>query len=198
MKRRTSHGCSNSLVPLLLLAASVLAGLSGASLAGAKDLRSSQTLTAKIALVPSRVPAGAAVSGKLVLDNRTSVPKVVLRGCMVNGLYAVALRAADGYMQDPAFTLVACSHRQSLVAKPGTTVFRFKIRATYTACSESPNHHWPRRSKNWLPLCLKDSSGKRDVAPPLPAGKYTAVFVPNGTWKGPDVRTATLVVTKSG
>jgi hypothetical protein len=44
-------------------------------------------------------------------------------------------------------------------------------------------------------VCLKTSSGERDIMPPLPAGKYTALFVPDGKWHGPDVKSAELVVT---
>jgi hypothetical protein len=37
--------------------------------------------------------------------------------------------------------------------------------------------------------------GARDIMPPLPAGKYTALFFPDGKWHGPHVRPADLVVT---
>ena len=177
----------------------VLAALVLASLADGKGLMSRHSsLSAVIALAPGRVAAGGPVSGKLIFHSSTTKPKVVLSGCGVDGLYAVALRAPDGYIQDPVFAAVACRHRQSLVANPGTTIYRFKIRATYTACSQSPDHHWPKRSENWLPLCLKGSSRKREIMPPLPPGKYTALFFPDGTWTGPTVKPATLIVTKRG
>jgi hypothetical protein len=82
-----------------------------------------------------------------------------------------------------------------MVAKPGTTVYRFKVPATYTECSQSGTHQAPMRSKYWTPLCLKATSGARDIMPPLPAGRYTALFFPDGEWHGPQVRSADLVVT---
>ena len=83
-----------------------------------------------------------------------------------------------------------------MVVKPGTTVYRFKLPATYTECSQSASDQPPKSSKYWSPLCLKDSRGERDIMPPLPAGEYTAVFFPNGEWHGPHVKSAELVVTK--
>ncbi|MGC9222131.1 MAG: hypothetical protein ACP5H2_12455 [Solirubrobacteraceae bacterium] len=177
----------------------VLAALALATLADGRGLRLKHaSLSALIALAPGRVAAGAPISGKLILQNITTKPKVVLSGCGLDGLYAVALRAPDGYIQDPVFAQVACRHKQTLVAKRGTTIYRFKIRGTYTACSQSPDHHWPKRSENWLPLCLKRSSGKREIMPLLPPGKYAALFFSDGTWTGPTVKPATLVVTKHG
>lgn len=143
------------------------------------------------------VHSGRTVRGELVFENHTSKTKVLLRGCQVDGLYGIGLRAADGYIQEPAFSLVGCSPEQEMVAKPGTTVYRFKVPATYTECSQSANDQPPKSSKYWSPLCLKDSSGQRDIMPPLPAGKYTALFFPDGEWHGPHVKSADLVVTRT-
>jgi hypothetical protein len=119
-----------------------------------------------------------------------------LRGCKINGLYGVALRASDGStVEGPVFSLVGCSPEPPIVAKPGTTLYRFKLSATYTECSQRAKGQPPRGSKYWSPVCLKASSGERDIMPPLPAGKYTALFVPDGKWHGPDVKSAQLVVT---
>jgi hypothetical protein len=143
------------------------------------------------------VRSGGTVRGELVFENRTSKTRVLMRGCKVDGLYGIGLRASDGYIQDPAFFAVACSPAQELVAKPGTTVYRFKRPATYIGCAQSAEHQLPKSSKYWNPLCLKDSSGKRDVMPRLPAGKYTALFFPDGEWHGPPVKSADLIVTRT-
>lgn len=45
-----------------------------------------------------------------------------------------------------------------------------------------------------IPLCLKDSSGERDIVPPLPAGSYTAQYFHGSKWRGPHVTPAELVV----
>ena len=125
------------------------------------------------------------------------MPTPVKKRIKVDGLYGIGLRASDGYIQDPAFSLVACSPSQELVAKPGTTVYRFNRSASYLACAQSAGHQPPKRSKYWNPLCLKDSSGERDIMPPLPAGRYTALFFPDGEWHGPRVQSADLVVTRT-
>jgi hypothetical protein len=119
------------------------------------------------------------------------------RGCKIDGLYAIGFRASDGYVQEPAFSLVLCSLGQEMVAKPGTTVYRFRMPATYTRCSQGAKDQLPKRSKYWTPPCLKDSSGERDIMPPLPPGKYTALFFPDGEWHGPHMKSAVLVVTRA-
>jgi hypothetical protein len=132
-----------------------------------------------------------------VFENRTSKTKVLMRGCKVDGLYAIALRASDGYVQEPAFYDVGCSPEQAMVAKPGTTVYRFRLPATYTECLQSAEQQPPKSSKDWIPVCLKDSGGQGDVMPPLPAGKYTAPFFPDGDWHGPQVKSPNLIVTRT-
>jgi len=119
-----------------------------------------------------------------------------MRGCKVDGLYAIGLRGSNGYIQAPVFSAVGCSPKQQMLAAPGTTVFRFKVPATYSECSQSAKHQPPKGSKYWTPLCLKDSTGERDIMPPLPPGKYTALFFPDGVWHGPRVKSAHLVVTR--
>lgn len=167
----------------------LLAGCGGA----ASDSKPA-SINAGLILDQSRVQPGGTVAGRLVVENRTSKALVLLSGCRVDGFYAVGLRASDGFIQEPAFSAVGCSPQQKLVAKPGTTVYRFKIRAAYTECSQSARHQLPKGSKYWSPLCLKDSKGERDIMPPLPSGKYTAVFFPAGRWKGAAVTPAHLVI----
>jgi hypothetical protein len=178
----------------------VLAVGSGAAGAIASSTSASgprPAITGSIHLKHREIRAGRTVRGELVFENHTSKTKVLLHGCKVNGLYAVGLRASDGYIQEPAFTLVGCSRQQAMVARPGKTVYRFKLPATYTQCSQSAKHQPSRGSKNWSPVCLRDASGERDIMPPLPPGKYTAVFFPNGVWHGPHVKSAGLVVTRA-
>jgi hypothetical protein len=178
----------------LLLALIVGVGLVVTALAKGAD-----SLTARIALDHGHVRAGGLISGKLILDNTTSKRRVLLRGCVTNGRFEIGLRAVDGYLQGGFFSLVGCNPLQALVAaNPGVTVYRFKLGATYTGCLQSAQREPPKDSANWMPLCLKDSRGERDIAPRLPAGDYTAVFLPDGKWHGPKVITATLAVTSAG
>lgn len=118
-----------------------------------------------------------------------------MRGCKIDGLCAIGLRASNGYLQTPAFSLVGCSPEQEPVAKPGSAVYRFKLRATYMACSQSTTDQPPTGSTYWTPPCLNGSRGQRDFVPPLPAGNYTALFFLAGKWHGPCVKPARLVVT---
>ena len=184
-------------VATALAVASAIAGVAGTA-SGKSGTGGRPLLIARLSLTSARVAPNGTVRGKLILVNRTSTAKVVLRACAIDGLYAIALRASDGYLQEPAFAVVACRQQQAITAKPGTTAIRFKIHAAYTACTSSLRQPYPRRSKNWLPPCLKDARGSRDVMPPLPAGSYTVLFFPNGKWLGPAVKPATLLVSKAG
>ena len=156
-------------------------------------------LTARIALDHNEVRAGGVISGRLILDNATSRRRVLLRGCVTNGRFEIGLRAQDGYLQGGFFSVVGCNPLQVLVAaKPGITVYRFALRAIYTACLQSVQPRPPKDSANWMPLCLKDSRGERDIAPRLPPGDYTALFLPDGEWRGPKVTAASVTVTRAG
>ena len=180
------------LVPALL--ATALAAVASAS--GASQ-RAPAAITGSIHLDHVAVRAGGRVRGRVVFQNRTSRTRILTRGCKIDGLYGIGFRASDGYLQAPAFSLVGCSPEQEMVAKPGRTVYRFNLRATYVMCSQSAKDQPPRGSKFWLPLCRKDSTGVRDIMPPLPAGKYTALFFPAGEWHGPHVKPAGLMVTRA-
>ncbi|MGH2843097.1 MAG: hypothetical protein ACRDKL_05860, partial [Solirubrobacteraceae bacterium] len=182
---------------VLVVAAVLVVALAAVARAGTEAPRAERpVITGRIVLDRRRIPAGETVAGRVVFENRTATRKVLLRTCAINGLYAIALRAADGYLQQPGFTLVACDHGL-MAARPGRTAYRFKLRATYTGCSQSARDQQPRGSPNWMPLCLKDSSGRRDRMPPLPPGDYTALFVPDGRWRGPSVMPAKLVVARA-
>jgi hypothetical protein len=180
------------------LAAVILAtGLGAIAFASGKSAKPSPpAITGSIRLNHREVQSGRTVRGELVFENHTSKTKVLMRGCKIDGLYAIGFRASDGYLQEPAFSLVGCSPEQEMVAKTGTMVYRFEP-ASYVECSQSAKHQLPKSSKYWIPLCLKESSGERDSMPPLPAGKYTALFFPDGEWHGPDVKSADLVVTST-
>jgi hypothetical protein len=144
----------------------------------------------------SDVQTGGTVRGEVVFQNRTSTTRVLMRGCKIDGLYAIGFRASNGYLRQPAFSLVGCSPEQALVAKPGTTIYRFETSAIYAECSQSAKNQPPRYSSYWIPLCLKDSRGQRDVMPPLPDGSYSALFFPAGQWHGPRVKPASLLITR--
>jgi hypothetical protein len=188
---------SAALVAGSLVAVILATGL-GAALASGKNAEPRPpAITGDIHLKRQDVGSGRTVRGELVFENHTSKTKVLLRGCKVDGLYGIGFRASGGYIQYPAFSTVACSPEQEMVARPGTTVYRFKVLATYIECSQSAKHQPPKSSKYWTPLCLKESSGERDIMPPLPVGKYTALFFPYGEWHGPRVKSAVLVVTRT-
>jgi hypothetical protein len=151
-------------------------------------------VTARLVLRPDRVRPGGTADGRLVLTNGRSKTVVLLRGCRINGLYGIGIRSPHIKIQGPAFTLVGCLRHQTLVAKPGTTVYGFKVAARYTGCTQALKDELPRTSAYWTPLCGKRRDGERNIMPSLPPGTYTTVFVPNGKWKGPAVHSARLVV----
>jgi hypothetical protein len=192
-RRRTAALVAGSLVAVILAT-----GLGAIAFASGKNasLRP-PAITGSIHLKRREVHSAQTVRGELVFENHTSKTKVLMHGCKIDGLYAIALRASDGYIQEPFFYDVGCSPEQEMVAKPGTTVYRFRMAATYTGCLQSAEHQPPKGSKYWTPLCLKGSSGERDVMPPLPPGKYTALFFPDGDWHGPHVKPANLIVTRT-
>jgi hypothetical protein len=101
-------------------------------------------VTGSIHLKHGDVFSGRAVRGEVVFENHTSQTKVLMRGCTIDGLYAIGFRASDGYVQEPAFSLVGCSPEQEMVAKPGTTIYRFKVPAT--SCRRSRPASTPRCS----------------------------------------------------
>ncbi len=180
-----------------LVAVILASGLGAIAFASGKSVKPHPpAITGAIHLKHRDVLSGRTVRGELVFENHTSSTKVLMRGCKIDGLYAIELRAAEGYSQEPAFSLVGCSREQAMLARPGTTVYRFRVSATFTECSQRAADQPPKSSKSWTPLCLRDSSGQRDVMPPLPAGKYTAVFFPDGEWHGPHVKSADLIVNR--
>ncbi len=189
-RKRTAALVAGSLGAVIL--ASGLGAIALAKGTGARPRP--PAIAGSIHLKQRNVHSGGTLRGEVMFENHTS--KVLVRGCKIDGLYAIRLRFADGYMQQPAFSLVGCSPQQEMVARPGSTVYRFKLSATYIACSQSGKHQPPKWSKHWMPLCRKDSTGERDIMPPLPAGKYTALFFPDGEWHGPHVKSADLVVTR--
>jgi hypothetical protein len=185
------------LVSGLLIAVLLATGLTAIALAAWTSAKpQARSITASVQLRHSHVQTGGTVRGEVVFQNRTSTTRVLLRGCKIDGLYAIGFRASNGYVQAPAFSLVGCSPEQELVAKPGTTVYRFETSATYAECSQSAKGQPPRYSKYWSPLCLRDSRGQRDIIPPLPEGNYSALFFPAGQWHGPPVKPARLLVTR--
>jgi hypothetical protein len=177
-----------------LLGAAVASGIASCAGMTAGKPRSAPIL-ASIQLMQRTVQSGKTAHGEVVFENGTSRTKVLMRGCKIDGLYEIGVRASDGYAQGRAFSLVGCLHEQEMVAKPGITAYRFKLPALYTACLQSDVHQPPKDSKDWLPLCLKDSSGERNIMPSLPAGTYTVLFYPADKWDGPHVKPASLVVT---
>ncbi len=199
MTDRTSHQRRKPTAALVvgsLVGVILASGLDAIAFASGKSAKPRPpVITGSIHLEHRNVHSGRTVRGELVFENHTSKTRVLMRGCRIDGLYAIGLRSADGYSQEPAFSLVGCSPERVMVAKPGTTVYRFKVLANYTECSQSAEQQPPKTSKYWTPLCLKDSSGERDIMPPLPADNYTALFFPNGEWHGPHVKSADLVVT---
>ena len=185
----------SSLVPVSRLGVVAIAiALSFAGCGGAVSTSEPESVTARLVLHPDRVRPGGTTDGRLVVKNNGSKPDVLLRGCRINGLYGIGIRSPHHTIQGPAFTLVGCLHHQTLVAKPGTTVYTFKLAARYMGCTQALKDEVPRTSPSWTPLCGRSRNGDRDVMPALPPGTYSTVFVPNGKWKGPAVHNAELVV----
>jgi hypothetical protein len=154
-------------------------------------------ITGKVVLSRDHIRSGATIHGKIVFKNGTSKTRILVSGCRVDGLYGVALNASGPDLNNgPASFAVGCFHKDHLVARPGTTAYPFKVTATYLSCSQAAEDQPPRTSKNWMPLCLRDAKGERDIAPPLPAGRYAAVFYPNGKWNGPTVTSETVTVAR--
>jgi hypothetical protein len=189
-------------IALVVAIAAVIVVVVGAVVASARGKQAkagSSAITASASLGHATVRAGGSLRGKLVFDNAGSTVRVLLHGCKTDGLFAMALRAHDGSLDNgPAFSLVGCDENISsneLVAKPGSTAYSFEVRATYTECGQDPKDQQPKTSKYWTPLCLKDQRGIRDVMPPLPAGPYKLRFVPNGKWTGPSVKPVSVSVT---
>jgi hypothetical protein len=185
-----------ALVAGSLVAVIFATGLCAIALGSGKRARPRPpALTGRIRLNHRDVRSGGSVRGEVVFESHASKTVMLMRGCKIDGVYAIALRASDGYLQQPAFSLVGCHPEQMMVAEPGTTIYRFNLRANYTRCSQSAKDQPPRSSKYWTPLCLKDTRGQRDVMPPLPAGKHSALFFPGGEWHGPHVKPAELDIT---
>lgn len=156
-------------------------GVAAVAIAAVNGITTPAPLTARIVLDRSHVQLGGVVTGKVVFENRTSKPKVMLRGCDLNGLYTVVLSSAHGGTGSDGsgaiFGTVGClveTPADLMVAKPGRTVYRFRIPAVHTAC------------------------GPCAIGSPLPAGNYAIVFFPDGTWRGPTVTSATVTLTKTG
>jgi hypothetical protein len=147
---------------------------------------SSARLTGNVVLNRTSVPMGDNVGGRLIFHNPTTHTVVMLRADACGRPYEVLLRSPSWY-QPGVFTF-DCGKEEALVAKPGTTVYRFTILARSLVCSGSgptgPN------------LCAKDVHGKRDIEPEAPPGQYSTVFTPSAAWKGPTIKEATLIVTR--
>jgi len=197
MTSRHHRNRTTALVVCLLATAICATGLGAVAFASGESakLRAS-ALTGRIHLERRNVASGGTVRGELVFENHTSKTKVLLRGCKIDGLYAIGFRDSHGRVQAPAFPLVGCIRTQEMVAKPGTTIYRFSTLASYSECSQSPRQSAPKSSKYWIPLCLKDSTGERDIMPPLPVGQYAVLFFSDGDWHGPHIKPAVLIVTK--
>lgn len=190
MSRRATSRPRISARSVFLVAAVLGAGIAAVVLAGGASAKP-PSLIARVVLDRSRVSVGGTVSGRVIFENRSSKPKLMLRGCIGGGLYVIGFRAADGYLEQIGWTIDGCRAEQSMVAKPGRTVFRFRTAARYTICGPSDQ---PKRSPGWIPACV---AGGGDPMPPLPAGHYTAVFVPYSGWKGPKVKSATVRITQA-
>lgn len=157
-RKGTAAVVAGSLVAVILAT-----GLGAITFASGKSAKARlPALTGRIQLKRRDVRTGGTIRGALVFENHTSKTKVLMRGCKIDGLYAIGLRASDGYIQEPAFSDVGCSPEHEMVAKPGNTVYRFEVPAAYVECSQSANQQPPRSSKYWNPLCLKNPSGERD------------------------------------
>ncbi|MDE3132376.1 MAG: hypothetical protein KGL16_14590 [Acidobacteriota bacterium] len=146
-------------------------------------------LTGKIVLDHTRVAVGQGDSGELVIDNRTSNPRVMAHACRTDW-YEVTLRSPR-WDEGSVFVSDTCFNEENMVAKPGVSVFRFRIPARSIDCVGDVSGPGVIR-------CAKISSSNSTIMPLVPPGRYTTVFASGGDWAGPQIKDATLVVTRAG
>jgi hypothetical protein len=162
-------GTRSIALPVVIAASLVVAGCGssgGAAPPGGSAARYTKTTTIR-GLVRSdtaTVRAGAKVHAELVLHNSTGRARVLARGCP-HGFVQLTL-SSRSLTTSPAWALPACSDA-TFVARPGTTVYRLEVPATYLACTMR-GHRAQAGSVQCLP-------GNR--MPPLPAGTYALSVV---------------------
>jgi hypothetical protein len=132
------------------------------------------------------------VRGEVVFENHTSQTKVLMRRCTIDGLFAIGFRASDGYLQEPAFSLVGCIHKQEMVGRQarhhGVPIQRPRDLHGVLAARQPPAAH------DLQVLDLRCAAGTRAVSATScrrsrPAGTPRCSF-PGGEWHGPHVRSA--------
>jgi hypothetical protein len=142
----------------------------GGAVGASRSPRSS--LTIRIDLDHTRVPAGTTIKGVAVVTNTTH-GSVSLDTCAANPWLAVGL--ADGkHSYLPAFAGVECL--KTLMLEPGSHRFPITVLTTYDECTQTT-----APSTVAEPLCLASlGSSTRNIIPPLPAGRYFTKVVTVG------------------
>ena len=176
----------------LLLTVLILAG-AAVALAQVTQGRH-DAVSAEVSLSTHVIPVGGIVHGEIIFHNPGRAPAVLERDCSANRAYAIGFRDRAGHVWAPAFAGVGCPSAAVIVARPGTTVLRFRARATYSQCTASPSS-WPPTAPAWVPPCRSGAAGRAGQIPLLAPGPYTVVFVPAAAWHGPRVSAAALTIT---
>jgi hypothetical protein len=123
------------------------------------------TLTSLVRVEHSTVRAGQTVHAELVLRSTAGRVRVLDRACPN---HFVALVLSSGRLSTgAAWTLPLCRPGVAFVARPGTTIYRLSVAATYGRCIMRGH---PLAGGE--PQCLR---GNR--MPPLPVGSYTVSVV---------------------
>jgi len=154
-------------LPAAIAASLVVAGCgsSGGTARHASFARdSTPTISGLVRSDTATVRAGAKVRADLVLHNNSDRTRVLARGCP-HGFVELMLSSRT-VTASPAWALPACSDA-TFVARPGTTIYRLEVPATYLGCTMRGHP-----ATGGTPSCLP---GNR--MPPLPTGAYTVSVV---------------------
>jgi hypothetical protein len=139
---------------------------SPAPIAAAGLVPAPRGLTDRLILRQTRVTAGTAITGALVVTYRGRTPINLNRECRPQ--YAVAL---TNHRLPPLVGFRADCSTAPFVIKPGENRLAVTVATTYLGCTQDA-----RQATSTLPACLH---GRR-LMPSLPPGSYQAVLVGDG------------------
>jgi hypothetical protein len=143
------------------------------------------SVTIRIELDRTRVPAGTTIKGVAVVTNTTH-HGVSLETCAANPWLAVGLTDSK-VVYVPASGLVGCSKK--LILAPGSRRFPISVITTYDDCAQTT-----APSAVAEPLCLESlGSSTRNIMPPLPTGRYSTKVLTVGLFHNPFVLNRVLV-----
>jgi hypothetical protein len=124
-------------------------------------------LTDRLVLRQTRVTAGTAIKGTLVVTYRGRKPLNLNRKCRPQ--YAVVV---TNHRFPPAAAFPADCSAAPFIIRPGQNRLAVTVQTTYLTCSQVV----AGQATSSLPACLHG----RQIMPPLPPGRYEAVLVGDG------------------